>query len=506
MAAAAVLLPPVTPPTYHRIVSETLRVPFDEKVSIPVGLLACQRDPLLREIATTVVSARISQAPTPPSNGRKSKKEKAPPVPSEPLLEVVLHDTVIFPEGGGQPSDIGVLTSSDGELWDVIEAKRHGGHAVHYVRSKDQSADRALRSFSPGAKVGVALGDEGWRRRLDHMCMHTSQHLLSAVLDTRNLPTLSWSLTAWPTPSYVEIPRSMSADEIASVQDEANRLVFEGRSVHVEVEELHDENMPDQAKLESGRNVGKALPADYTGGVKRTVIIDGVDRSPCCGTHPPTIHNLQLFLLPHTESLARASTASARLYFLAGPRLLHHLGAVHAHLARTAAALSCGAPQVPERVEQVAEERKRAGKRVDDVEAELAGLLARDLVGAVVGAGGAGAVMHRHRTDDAANPLGFLNAISMAFAREVAARPDAPPYLVVLSSSPSAQTAASTSVVLVFGSDEARVKEAGDALKAKLNVKGGGKGRWSGKFTGVWREKESRAVEEALAPLSGVNP
>ena len=106
------------------------------------------------------------------------------------------------------------------------------------------------------------------------MCMHTSQHLLSAVLDTRNLPTLSWSLTAWPTPSYVEIPRSMSVDEIASVQDEANRLVFEGRSVHVEVEELDP-----STKVMSGPSVG--IPEDYTGGVKRTIVIDGVDRNPC---------------------------------------------------------------------------------------------------------------------------------------------------------------------------------------------------------------------------------
>ncbi|EPT03626.1 hypothetical protein FOMPIDRAFT_1040376 [Fomitopsis schrenkii] len=497
MATAVVLSPPTpTPPTYHRIVSPTLQVPADDKLSIPVGLLACQRDPLLHELATTVVSATVSQAPTPPSNGRKSKKEKAPPAPAEPLIEVILHDTVIFPEGGGQPSDVGVLTSADGELWDVIEVKRHGGHAVHYVRSKDQSPDSALRAFSPGAKVGVALGEQGWTRRLDHMCMHTSQHLLSAVLDTRNLSTLSWSLTAWPTPSYVEIPRSMSADEIASVQDEANRLVFEGRSVHVEVEELHDENKPDQEKLQSGRNVGKALPADYTGGVKRTVIIDGVDRSPCCGTHLPTIHNLQLFLVPHTEALARASSTSARLYFFAGPRLLHHLGATHALLARTAATLSARAPQVPERVAQVVDERKRVGKRVDDVEAELAGLLARDLVGA-----GTGGAVHRHRTDDTANPLGFLNAISMAFAKEVAARQDGARYIVVLSSSPSTQTATSTSTVLIFGSDEVKVKEAGDVLKEKLNVKGGGKGRWSGKFTGVWREKESRAIEEALATL-----
>lgn len=91
----------------------------------------------------------------------------------------------------------------------------------------------------------------------------------------------------------------------------------------------------------------------------------------------------------------------------------------------------------------------------------------------------------------------------MAFAKEVqAARQDGvPPYIVVLSSSPSTQTATSTSTVLVFGSDEAKVKEVGDALKTKLNVKGGGKGRWSGKFTGVWREKESRAVEEALGTL-----
>lgn len=105
-----------------------------------------------------------------PSNGRKSKKDKAPPAPSEPLLEVILHDTVIFPEGGGQPSDIGLLTSADGEVWNVIEVKRHGGHAVHYVRATDLDAQAALRVFTPGARAGVALGEEGFKRRLDHVC------------------------------------------------------------------------------------------------------------------------------------------------------------------------------------------------------------------------------------------------------------------------------------------------------------------------------------------------
>lgn len=111
--------------------------------------------------------------------------------------------------------------------------------------------------------------------------MHTSQHLLSAVLEMRlNLPTLSWSLTTYPTPSYVEIPRAMTVEEIASIQEEANRYVFEGRQVHVEVEELDRGTIPETAKTESGRSVGKSLPSDYTGGVKRTVIIDGVDSNP----------------------------------------------------------------------------------------------------------------------------------------------------------------------------------------------------------------------------------
>ncbi len=101
-------------------------------------------------------------------------------------------------------------------------------------------------------------------------------------METRlNLPTLSWSLTSYPAPCYVEVPRGMTLKEITSIQAEANRLVFEGRNIHIEVEELVQEG--DHSKvvtLESGRTVGKSLPEDYTGGVKRVVVIDGVDSNP----------------------------------------------------------------------------------------------------------------------------------------------------------------------------------------------------------------------------------
>ncbi|TFK75965.1 ThrRS/AlaRS common domain-containing protein [Pluteus cervinus] len=496
-ATATLLLPTSTPPEYHRIVSEAVHIPTDPTTPVPVGILACQRDPLLRELKTNVVSCMVHQPPPAPAGKKAKKAVIAPTLPDDPILEVILQDTVIFPEGGGQPTDTGIITTNDGTVWQVVQAKRHGGHGVHYVKVHGD-VNVAISAFTPGSSVTVALDQAGFDRRYDHMSMHTSQHLLSALLETRlGLPTLSWSLTSYPTPCYVEIPRGMIVEEILSIQNEANRLVFEGRKVHVEVRELDREQEQGVQKLESGRAVGKALPDDYTGGVKRVVVIDGVDRNPCCGTHMPSLHNLQLFLLPHTDSLSRSTTTSARLYFLAGPRLIAHLTTTHSLLSSTASVLSCGMPLVPERVTQVIDERRRAEKRVGEVEIELARSLAKEFA-AVIGPHQEGLFkQHIHRLDDSANALGFLSTVAFAITDTI---PNTQKYLIIVTSSPSGQNASSTSVALVVGSDEKLVKAVGEGLKSKLGIKGGGKGpRWTGKWTGVWKEsKENAVVQEIL--------
>ena len=110
---------------------------------------------------------------------------------------------------------------------------------------------------------------------------------------------------------------------------------------------------------------------------------------------------------------------------------------------------------------------------------------------------------HIHRTDDTSNALGFLTAIAFSVTNSMGEAAKEHPYLIVLSSSPSSQTTSSISTVLVLGCDDAKVKAAGEGLKEKLGVKGGGKGpRWSGKFIGVWKDgKESASIEEALKDL-----
>jgi len=503
-----------TPPDYHQIISPSLLISPDPSATIPVGLLACQRDPLLRSLETTIVSTSLLK-PSPPSSVKKgdhTKKTKASSIPTfpHPVLQLVLHDTVIFPEGGGQPSDIGILTSEDGVMWNIERVKRHGGVAVHYVKPAEDISD-VPNVFAPGKRIDLELGDTGFQRRLDHMSLHTAQHLLSSVIDTSlKVPTLTWSLTPWPSPAYIDLPRPLKAAEINQVQDQVNYHVFEGRRVHVQVDELREGQVgidPGQP-VASSRELGRGLPTDYSGGVHRMVIIDGIDRTPCCGTHLPTLSTLQLFLFPSPTS---SSATSFRHYFLAGPRLLNHLGNVQALLTRTAGALSCGAPETPDRVMLVVEESKRREKRVDDLERELAGSLGRQLVEEMAQwrAGGGEGEWTRclSRTDDSQTARAFLHAVTLAFTAYVPKQADDTTcqFTLLLVSSPSSQTPSSTSVVMLFGAEENRVKAVSDELKKQFKtLKGGGKGsRWSGKFVGVWLvDREGKTASALLSQTS----
>ena len=85
---------------------------------------------------------------------------------------IVLEDTIFYPQGGGQPSDTGTLVrASDNKEFVVKIAKKQEGNIVHEV-----------------AEAGLAEGDEilcsiDWERRYKLMRMHTSAHILSAIIN-----------------------------------------------------------------------------------------------------------------------------------------------------------------------------------------------------------------------------------------------------------------------------------------------------------------------------------
>ena len=80
--------------------------------------------------------------------------------------QVVLDQTAFNPRGGGLVSDTGVLGGRR-----VVEATKEGETIAHRLE--------APASFAPGEAV---RGEVDWERRYRIMRMHTSAHMLSAVV------------------------------------------------------------------------------------------------------------------------------------------------------------------------------------------------------------------------------------------------------------------------------------------------------------------------------------
>jgi len=72
--------------------------------------------------------------------------------------EVVLRDTILFPEGGGQPDDRGEIAGVE-----VLRITRRGSTAVHFLPSP--------------LEVGTMVDMEvDWQRRFDHMRQHSGRY------------------------------------------------------------------------------------------------------------------------------------------------------------------------------------------------------------------------------------------------------------------------------------------------------------------------------------------
>jgi misacylated tRNA(Ala) deacylase len=85
---------------------------------------------------------------------------------------VALDRTALYPRGGGQPSDTGLLrVSTETEPYRVLEVKKQGGEVWHKL-------DR-VPAFAVGATV---YGIVDWDRRYKLMRTHTALHILCGVV------------------------------------------------------------------------------------------------------------------------------------------------------------------------------------------------------------------------------------------------------------------------------------------------------------------------------------
>lgn len=302
-----------------------------------VGALACQKNSFLRTLQTTVLSSQEYKPLLTARDKQNKNLKKAPLAPETTQYAIELEDTVLFPEGGGQPFDTGTISLPNNSTVAVLQVLRDQLTAVHIT----------LEPIEPGTEVTVSVD---WARRLDFMQQHTGQHLLSAVFDTYGLETLSWSMG--DPISYVEFGSKVPEDVVVEAGEKINALIFEALPISVVTPDEHGEPLD-----------VSHLPEDYdkSKGIIRVVKIGLLDSNPCCGTHLSSTAQIQAISLLHQVNVRGGNS---RLHFTCGSRVFRYLNKQHAILKEVQGTyLSCQLDEVVEKVGLLSTGLKKASSR-----------------------------------------------------------------------------------------------------------------------------------------------
>lgn len=325
-----------------------------------VGALACQKNSFLKTLQTVVVSC-IDYVPQLTAKDKQNKNKKVKQ--NESVVEksesnkeyaIELEDSVLFPEGGGQPFDTGFIHLANSTSIPVSKVLRDKLTAIHITSTP----------IEPGTQVTVEVN---WNRRIDLMQQHTGQHLLSAVLDTYDLPTLSWSMGE--TINYIELPKKVDDSIIKEANEKINEIILSSESISVTTPDEH------------GKEIDTShIPDDYdlSKGIIRIVKIgDDFDANPCCGTHLQSTSQVQAISLLHQTSVRGGNS---RLHFICGSRVYQYLTKQHNILKEIQGDyLSCQLDEVVDKVALLNSNYKKATSRESNLLKELASIEAKSI-------------------------------------------------------------------------------------------------------------------------------
>lgn len=358
---------------------------------------------------------------------------------------VVLADTVLYPEGGGQPADLG----------------RVGGVTVTDVQRRDGVI---LHVLETPLEPGVVTVELDWTRRFDHMQQHTAQHLLTAVAADR----FGWLTTAFHLGEHVsdielDVP-AIDEGQLRLLEDAVAAEIRAARPVTA-----RRVSMDEYARTDVR---SRGLPAGHSGDV-RLVEIDGIDLNTCGGTHCSSTAELEAIKLLGTESL-RGGT---RVFYVAGERLRRRLGQEVERTALLRGVLGVADDELVDAAELRIEQVKDGARTVRRLEEELATALASQL------AARAGVVSAEHL---GSHDLSFMQRV----ARELTSIDSKRAVLLTAGEG-------EVGFFLLAAGEESTIdaSELGPRIAHLLEGKGGGKG---GVFQGRANRLSNREAAVAL--------
>ena len=204
--------------------------------------------------------------------------------------DVILDQTAFYPEGGGQPYDLGTL----------------GGAKVLEVHEREE---RVVHTCDTPLEVGATVdGQIDWERRFDLMQHHSGEHIVSGIAHSKwGCDNVGFHMGA----DVITIDLNTLIDEaqLQELEQDVNRYIWEDHPIQIDFpspEEL--EVLPYRSK--------KAL----TGRV-RIVSFPGADMCACCGTHVATSGQVGLVKLLSVQKFRDG----VRIELVCGKRAMAYL-------------------------------------------------------------------------------------------------------------------------------------------------------------------------------------
>lgn len=212
---------------------------------------------------------------------------------AEKGYEVILDQTAFYPEGGGQPCDLGILNGAD--VWDVQEKD---GVIFHYTDIE----------LEIGSEV---TGKIDWNRRFDLMQQHSGEHIVSGLVhEAYGYDNVGFHMSK--DVITVDLSGVLSMDQLMEIEAKTNQKIWENSPVEIfypQREEL--EQLPYRSKKE------------LTGKV-RLVRFPGADLCACCGTHVTHTGEIGAVKILTVENFHEG----IRLTMICGKRVMEYLNMV----------------------------------------------------------------------------------------------------------------------------------------------------------------------------------
>jgi len=272
---------------------------------------------------------------------------------------VVLNQTPFYGESGGQVGDTGTM-SADGVCFHVASTQKKLGDLFVHSGTVEEGA----------LKVGMPLAltvDHGRRSaiRQNHSATHLLHEALRQVLGDH--VAQKGSLVA---PERLRFdfshPKPMSAEEIERVEDIANDIVIQNSSVTTRLMALDDANASGARAL-FGEKYGDEVRVVAMGeGSGNTM---GWSVELCGGTHVRRTGDIGLISVVGEAGVAAGVRRIEALTGTAARKAAHRVG----ELAKTAAAeLKVSVEDLPSRLVQVVDERRKFERELSEAKKKLA--------------------------------------------------------------------------------------------------------------------------------------